>query len=79
MNNAALNAGVTVSFVLTSTAIAATDIVLLQHDSAGTAGAYTLNAQPAAGSASISVRNATAGNLSEAIVLRYTVIKGANS
>jgi hypothetical protein len=50
-----------VTFTLTSSAIAATDVVFLNHVSGGTAGAYTLNAQPAAGSASINVRNVSSG------------------
>ncbi len=79
MNGAALNAGTTVSFTLTNTEIAATDLLVLNHVSAGTAGAYTLNAQCAAGSASINVRNVTAGNLSEAIVIGFAIVKGAIS
>lgn len=79
MNNAALNAGVTVGFTFTNTTIAATDTVICTHQSAGTSGAYTANAFPSAGSAVISVRNNTAGNLSEAIVLRVTVIKSVSA
>lgn len=79
MNNAALNAGVIVSFVLTNTAIAATDVLILNHISGGTVGSYTLNAQPAAGSATINVRNNTAGNLSEAIVIQFAIINGVNA
>lgn len=79
MNNAALNAGVIVSFVLTNTFIAATDILVLNHISGGTVGSYTLNAQAAAGSATINVRNATAGNLSEAVVIGFAVVKGVTS
>lgn len=79
MNNAALNAGVTVSFTFTNSAIAATDTVICTHESAGTSAAYTVNAFPGAGSAVISVRNNTAGNLSEAIVLRVTVIKSVSA
>ena len=79
MNNAALAADTTVSFTLTSSAIAATDTIILQHNSAGTVGAYTFGAQPAAGSAVINVRNVTAGSLSEAIVIRYTVIKSISA
>ena len=75
MNGAALNADTTVSFTLTSSSIAATDLLILNHVSGGTAGAYTLNAQAAAGSASINVRNITAGSLSEAIVIGFAVIK----
>jgi hypothetical protein len=79
MNNAALAANTTVSFTLTNSAIAATDTIILQHNSAGTVGAYTLNVQPAAGSAVINVRNVTAGSLSEAIVIRFTVIKSISA
>ena len=79
MNNAALNAATIVSFTLTNTLIGANDVIVLNHASAGTIGAYTLNATAAAGSASIAVRNNTAGALSEAIVLRFCVIRGAVS
>lgn len=79
LNNAALAASTNVAFTLTNNTIAATDIVVVHHVSAGTAGAYTLTAQPAAGSATITVRNVTAGSLSEAIVLRFAVIKAANT
>ncbi len=79
MNNAALNAATTVSFTFTNSAIAATDTVICTHQSAGTSGAYTVNAFPGAGSAVISVRNNTAGNLSESIVLRVTVIKSVSA
>ena len=51
----------------------------MNHISAGTAGAYTLNAQCAAGSASINVRNVTAGNLAEAIVIRFAVVKAVSA
>lgn len=77
MNAAALNASTTVSFVLTNTIIEANDVLILNHVSAGTAGAYTLNAQVSAGSASINVRNVTLGSLSEAIVIQFVVINGA--
>lgn len=79
MDAAALAANTTVSFMLTNSAIAATDLVLITHDSAGTAGAYTVTAQGAAGSANIAVRNVTAGSLSEAIVLKFAVFKAVNS
>lgn len=75
MNGAALNADTTVSFTLTNNSITANDILLLNHISGGTAGAYVLNAQAAAGSASINVRNITAGALSEAIVIAFAIIK----
>lgn len=79
MNNAALAAAAIVSFTLTNTAIAATDVLVLNHVTTGTRGAYTLNAQCAAGSAVIYVRNNTAGSLGEAIVLRFALIKGSTN
>ena len=75
LNAAALNLDTTVSFTLTNTVIEAGDILILNHISGGTAGSYLLNAQSAAGSASINVRNITAGSLSEAIVIAFAVIK----
>jgi hypothetical protein len=75
LNNAALAADTTVSFVLTNTVIEANDILVMNHISGGTAGSYLLNAQSAAGSATINVRNITTGSLSEAIVIAFAVIK----
>jgi hypothetical protein len=79
MNNANLAASTTVTFTLTNSIIAATDIVLVQHTSAGTAGAYTFTSQPAAGSVAISVRNVSLGALAEAIVLTFAVIRSVTS
>jgi hypothetical protein len=75
LNNAALASDTTVSFVLTNTVIEANDILVMNHISGGTAGSYLLNAQSAAGSASINVRNITVASLSEAIVIAFAVIK----
>jgi hypothetical protein len=75
LNGAALAADTTVSFTLTNSSITANDVLILNHISAGTAGSYLLNAQAAAGSASINVRNITAGSLSEAIVIGFAVIQ----
>jgi len=75
LNSAALASDTTVSFTLTNTVIEASDILVMNHISGGTAGSYLLNAQSAAGSASINVRNITAASLSEAIVIAFAVIK----
>jgi hypothetical protein len=79
LNNAALAASTTVSFTLTNTVIEAGDILVMNHISAGTAGSYSLNAQSAAGSASINVRNISLASLSEAIVISFAVIKAVVS
>jgi predicted transcriptional regulator len=77
MRNTALGAATIVSFVLTNTTIAPTDVIVINHVSGGTIGAYTINGSCNNGSATIYVRNNTAGSLSEALVLRFVVIKGA--
>ena len=79
LHNAALAADTTVSFTLTNTTVAATDLLVLNHVSGGTAGSYLLNAQAAAGSASINVRNITSGSLSEAIVIGFAVVKAVTA
>jgi len=77
MNGAALAADTTAAFTLTNTLIAANDMVIVTHDLTGTIGAYSFGVTPAAGSALISVHNNTPGSLSEAIQLRYAVLKGS--
>jgi hypothetical protein len=79
MNGASLIGGTVVSFTLTNTFIAATDVLVLNHISGGTIGAYTINAQCGAGSATINIRNNTGGSLSEALVLQFALIKGATN
>jgi hypothetical protein len=79
MNNAALAANTTVTFTITNSVIGSGDLLVLNHISGGTAGSYTLNAQSSSGSATINVRNVTAGSLSEAIVIGFAVIKSTTS
>jgi hypothetical protein len=78
-NAASLAASTIVSFTLTNSTIGLGDVLILNHVSGGTIGAYTLNAQAASGSASINIRNATAGALAETINVAFVVIKGATS
>ena len=80
MNDAALAAAAEVSFTVTNDKIAATDVVVVNHGSAGTAGAYLLGVSTvAAGSFKVTVTNASAGSLSEAIVINFVALKGASS
>lgn len=75
MNNAALVAGVEVSFTLTNSRIKANDVIVVNHASAGTGGSYLVQANTIAdGSCKITVSNVSAGDLSEAIVLQYRVL-----
>lgn len=80
MNSATLNAATIVSFTFNNSHIAATDQVVVTHESGGTVGAYTVNGRATgAGTAEITVRNNTAGNLGEALVLRFSVTKSSDS
>lgn len=77
MQNTSLGAATIVSFVLTNSTITNTDLLVINHVSGGTLGAYTFTASCNTGNATIYVRNATAAPLSEALVLRFAVIKGS--
>ena len=77
MNNASLSAAAEVSFTLTNSVIAATDVVMICIGSGATAGAYNVQCDAvAAGSCRISIGNMSSGSLGEAIVLNFVVIKG---
>ena len=58
----------------------ASDVVVVNHASAGTAGSYLVQANTlAAGSFAITVSNVSSGSLGDAIVLNFVGIKGASS
>ena len=80
MNNAALADAAEVSFTVTNSKVAATDVVVACHGSGGTAGSYLVNASEiGSGSFKITVSNVSAGNLGEAIVINFVALKGASS
>jgi hypothetical protein len=78
-DNAALASDTAVTFNLSNSVIEATDIVVVSHISGGTLGAYNFAVAPAAGNANIVIRNITGGSLSEALTLRFIVIKSVNA
>lgn len=76
MNNAALATATNVTFTLNNSYISSNDTVIVTLSS-GMATAGTYNAWVsglAAGSCSITVRNISAGSLSEAVVLNFALI-----
>jgi hypothetical protein len=80
MNGAELADDATAAFTLTNSKIAATDVVIVNVASVGTAGAYQVTVGAvAAGSCSISVLNVSGGALSQAIKLNFAVIKAVAS
>lgn len=71
-----LNAGTIVSCTWTNTLFGAYDTVKIDHKSGGTIGAYTFNVACGAGTGTFYIRNATAGNLTEALTLNFFLLKG---
>ena len=70
----------TVSATWTNSKIAATDVVIINHKSGGTIGAYIFNVSCGAGTATLYItNNQTSGTLSEGLVLSFVVIKGVTS
>lgn len=78
MNNAALAAATNVAFTLTNSLISANDVLIVNvAGGAATAGTYNVfTSTLAAGSATIVLRNISAGSLSEAVVINYAIIHG---
>jgi hypothetical protein len=75
----ALAANTIVSATWTNSLIAATDVVIINHKSVGTIGAYTFNVACGSPTSTLYIRNNTSGSLSEGIVLSFVVIKGVTS
>lgn len=76
MNNASLASATSVSFTLTNSRIAASDIPVVAIASGATANSYSVTVDAvAAGSCRIQVRNISGGSLGEALVLNFGVIK----
>ena len=79
MAGAELAGAAEVTFQVNNDKIAATDVVVVNHSSAGTAGSYLVQANSiAAGSFAITVAN-VGSTASEAIVLSFVLLKGASS
>jgi len=73
-------AGQSQGFTFTNSAIAATDVIVISMASGGTVNSYNVWVDAvAAGSCHITMHNKSAGNLSEALVLNFAVIKAVTS
>jgi len=81
MNAAALAANTSVFFLVTNSAITATDNVVVNLKGGyATYGTYDVKAEGiAAGSFVITLRNISAGSLSEAVVLSFAIIRGSTT
>lgn len=80
MDAASLGSLTSVTFTLTNSAIASTDVIHVIHSSTGTNLAYRIDVSNVTnGTCDITVTNLTGGALGEAIVLTYVVIKAVTS
>lgn len=79
-HGAALAASTAVQFTLTNSAISATDVVIANQGSGGTAGSYQTHVvSVGAGTSVIRLSNTSAGSLSEAVTINFAVIDTAAS
>jgi hypothetical protein len=77
MNGAALAGNTAVTFTLNNNLISAKDVIVLNVSGGGTAGAYTTYVSSmTTGSAEVTLRNLTAGSLSEAVIINFATIHG---
>lgn len=80
LNNASLSGITAATFTLTNSAIAATDVVIVNIKSGATVGSYQVSVDSvSAGSCQITLYNYTVGALGEAVVINFAVIKGVTS
>ena len=78
MNGAQLNTLTNVTFTLTNSLISAKDVIILNVGAGATSGAYNCwISSMSAGTCTITLRNISGGNLTEAVVINYAIIHGA--
>jgi filamentous hemagglutinin family protein len=78
LNSFSLSSNTTVSFTMTNSAIASTDVILWSVAADATLGAYQVQTSlVGTGSASVTVLNRNAATLSESAVLNFVVLKGS--
>ena len=78
MNGAQLNTLTNVTFTLTNNLISAKDVIILNVGAGATSGAYNCwISSMSAGTCTITLRNISGGNLTEAVVINYAIIHGA--
>ena len=76
-DSATLNTLTNVTFTLTNSLISVKDVIILNVSSGATSGAYNCwISSMSAGTCTITLRNISGGNLSEAVVINFAVIHG---
>lgn len=80
MNNASLATNTWVGFSVINSLVTASDTIIVNAVSGSTVmNLYEVKARPQAGSIAIDIRHSYASSLTDAMVIKFTVIKGANS
>lgn len=79
MNGASLGAGATAVFVCNNSLVSVTDLVVAEISGGGDPLNYRLRAIPSNGIITFALTNITGGSLSDALGVRFAVIKGATS
>ena len=79
MVSAAVAAAASSTFVLTNSYIAATDIVIAQHNSVTNAASWNIETIAAAGTCTFVVKNVSAASITEATPIKFIVIKASNN
>ena len=78
-DSATLNTLTNVTFTLTNSLISVKDVIILNVSSGATSGAYNCwISSMSAGTCTITLRNISGGNLSEAVVINFAIIHGAS-
>ena len=76
-DSATLNPLTNVTFTLTNSLISVKDVIILNVSSGATSGAYNCwISSMSAGTCTITLRNISGGNLSEALVINFAIIHG---
>ena len=79
MNGATLNTLTNVTFTLTNNLISAKDVIILNVGAGATSGAYNCwISSMSTGTCTITLRNISGGNLSEAVVINFAIIHGGS-
>ena len=74
-HNAALASSTAIQFTMTNSAISATDVVIANQGSGGTAGSYQCHVvSVGAGTSVVRLSNTSGGSLSEAVTINFAVI-----
>jgi hypothetical protein len=74
-HNAALGSSTAIQFTMTNSAISATDVVIANQGSGGTAGSYQTHVvSVGAGTCVVRLSNTSGGSLSEAVTINFAVI-----